>query len=264
MCNEERKKLISYKEYLKSFNNCGYYACSKKCAYNKNKKTNLHKYGVENYSQSSHYRKKIKKTSLEKHGVEHYSKTQEYKEKVKNTLKERYGVDNISKCNKFKKKRKKTMLERYGVEYYVLHNDFKDKSKETFLKNYGVEHIMKLDREVEKRLKKKGLILENNLYKIYRRKVDKMTKQSKIILLNKWDGYDFYDNEYIKYNFELDYTHSNYPTIDHKISVYEGFKNNLSIEEMSSVENLCITKRWINSSKYIKNAEDFIKILDNS
>lgn len=42
---------------------------------------------------------------------------------------------------------------------------------------------------------------------------------------------------------------TNYPTIDHKISVYYGFINNISPEEIGDISNLCITKRWINSTK---------------
>ena len=37
-----------------------------------------------------------------------------------------------------------------------------------------------------------------------------------------------------------------------KISVYYGFKNNISPEELCKLDNLCITKRGINSSKGCK------------
>ena len=44
-----------------------------------------------------------------------------------------------------------------------------------------------------------------------------------------------------------------YPTIDHKISVFNGFINNISPEEISQLENLCITKRTNNSKKNSNN-----------
>ena len=69
------------------------------------------------------------------------------------------------------------------------------------------------------------------------------------ILYENWDGYDYYDGEYIKGNFSHSPLSSLYPTIDHKISTYFGFINNIEPEEISSLENLCITKKKINSQK---------------
>lgn len=89
-------------------------------------------------------------------------------------------------------------------------------------------------------------------FKIYRRKVDRLTKKVKSILLEKWNGYDYYDGEYILDNFNLKYTHGDYPTVDHKVSVYYGFINNIPPEEICQIDNLCFTKRRINSTKYNK------------
>ena len=80
----------------------------------------------------------------------------------------------------------------------------------------------------------------------YKLKIKSYTNKNKKELYENWDGYDFYDNEYIKDNNKND---RNYPTIDHKISVKYGFENNISPEEISKLSNLCITKRGINSSK---------------
>ena len=82
--------------------------------------------------------------------------------------------------------------------------------------------------------------------------VIRLSHKNKKILLKNWDGYDYYDGEYIKDNFNLPYHHKNYPTIDHKTSIFEGFKNNISAENISNISNLCFTKRYINSKKYIK------------
>ena len=69
-------------------------------------------------------------------------------------------------------------------------------------------------------------------------------------------GLEFIDNKnMIMYtiasgidNFNLVSGNKNYP-IDHKISVSYGYKHNIPAEEIGKMENLCITKRCINSSK---------------
>jgi len=71
-------------------------------------------------------------------------------------------------------------------------------------------------------------------------------------LFENWDGYDYYDGEYIKNNFNLHGLDNNYPTIDHKISVSYGFKNNIEPEKIADISNLCITKKINNSKKSSK------------
>jgi len=88
---------------------------------------------------------------------------------------------------------------------------------------------------------------------LYRRRIDNISDKLKNKLLEKWDGYDFYDNEYIKDNFNLKPTNKNYPTLDHKISVLYGFLNNIPIEKIAEIDNLCITKMFINCRKNSKN-----------
>ena len=52
-----------------------------------------------------------------------------------------------------------------------------------------------------------------NLYELYENKVDNLTKLNKKLLFENWNGYDYYDNEYILNNFQLNYIDVNYPTI---------------------------------------------------
>ena len=40
-------------------------------------------------------------------------------------------------------------------------------------------------------------------------------------LIEEWNGLDYYDGEDIKLNFHLNYNNESYPTIDHKISIFE-------------------------------------------
>jgi len=88
--------------------------------------------------------------------------------------------------------------------------------------------------------------------------VERLTRVNKKKLLKIWDGLDYYDNEFIKSNFNLHYNNKKYPTIDHKISISYGFKHGFSPEFIGSIENLCFTKRCINSRKYIKTELEFI------
>lgn len=97
-------------------------------------------------------------------------------------------------------------------------------------------------------------------FELYRIEVNNKTRKYKKELFNNWDGHDYYDGEYIKDNLnQFASSHKFYPTIDHKISVYFGYLNNLSTDEISNIENLCITKRSINSKKRILNEESFLQ-----
>ena len=233
VCGHE-KDLI-YRFYLKNFNRQGYYCCCEKCS-----------------------RLKANKTSMIKYGVEHFSNL----EKVKETCLEKYDCENPSQFKEFKEKRKTTMLERHGVEYYVLSKDFSEKSEKTSILNYGTSNPMMSDKmkEIKKEyFIKNGFNITTDEFELYKNKVYRLTKKNKTELLNFWNGSDYYDNEYIKDNFNLPGSHGNYPTIDHKISIFEGFKNNIEAEEIAKIENLCFTKRCINSKKYIKTNLTFLR-----
>jgi len=116
---------------------------------------------------------------------------------------------------------------------------------------YGYEYALQNDDVIRKRI---DTINKNRIYDltdmlIYRTLVQKLTKLYKKILFDSWNGYDYYDNEYIRDNFELNSNNILYPTIDHKISIFYGFMNDISIDDIAHIDNLCITKRTINSSK---------------
>ncbi len=75
------------------------------------------------------------------------------------------------------------------------------------------------------------------------------TSWQNIIILFEFLVIFFLDEKFYKIHI---YQHGDYPTIDHKISVHYGFINNINPEEISSLENLCLTKRRINSKKNSK------------
>ena len=186
---------------------------------------------------------------------------------LKKSLLEKYGFDNVSKVPEIIDKRKATCLEKYGTEYIIQSDHSKEKSKKTFIERYGVDHPMKNDefrfKGVEKSNKTKierGFIIPEELlsdWDKYRKLVRKLSLRNKKVLFENWNGLDFYDGEYIKDNFIYEYTNRLYPSIDHKISVINGFKNDIEPEIISGLENLCITKRTNNSSKSFLNEMEF-------
>ena len=182
--------------------------------------------------------------------------------KIKDVCLIKYGVENPFQSEFVKIKIKKTFNDKYGVEHPMNLQQTKDKIKTTCLKKYGFEHDNKSEIQKEKRKItriKRGLQLPDDLIKpyiLYRRKVNVSDKLKKELLKN-WNGYDYYDNEYIKDNFTLNSTDKNFPTIDHKISVIYGFINNIPFENISNINNLCFTKNFLNAKKGSLNEMDF-------
>ncbi len=211
--------------------------------------TSLEKYGEICYSKTDESKERNKNINMEKYGEICYTKTDECKEKTKITNIEKYGVDSYSKTDEFIDKVKKTSLERFGVDSYSKTEEFITNYKKNSLEKWGVEFPLMTREWIQKSLIKKGLDFETDEYIKFRRKVVNLSKKVKKELFDNWDGRDFYDNEYIKDNFSLHPNNRDYPTVDHKISVFEGYKNNTLPEELAKIDNLCITKRWINSSK---------------
>ena len=233
-----KKKELIYKNYIKDIKNQNFYCCCSKCS-----------------------RIKVVKTCFDKWGADYYSQTEKYKENFKLMCLNKYGFENPSQIEKFKEKRKNTMRKKYGVDYYVLSKDFLEKSKETSLINYGTPHPMMSDKMKEIKQKyylENGFNVLTDEFEIYKGKVYGLTRKIKKDLMKNWDGRDYYDNEFIKDNFDLPYHHKNYPTIDHKTSIFEGFENKIPAEDIAHISNLCFTKRCVNSKKYLKNDFDFI------
>lgn len=241
----EINKKITYQKYNQyTKNGTENYYCNK-CSSIKERKTCMDKYGAEHYSKTNDFKENNKKIWLNSLGVDHPSKSSEVMEKMKETWMNNLGVDHPSKLIQTIEKAKKTNISKYGVDHPMKSEQLKNKIRESNIsKGRWHKHDV-------------------NLYKGYRKIVDKLTKLNKKILLESWDGYDYYDGEYIKNNFILNTNDKNYPTIDHKISILNGYLNNILPEEISSINNLCITKLYINSSKNYKNECDF-KLLKES
>jgi hypothetical protein len=94
-------------------------------------------------------------------------------------------------------------------------------------------------------------------FRRYKNDVRRYTKRATKQLFLEWDGYDYYDGQFIKEYLSENPNSDIYPSIDHKLSVYYGYKNGLPAETIGNISNLCITKRIINSTKRDLISEDF-------
>jgi len=172
-------------------------------------------------------------------------------DKIIKTYEEKYNGLHPANVIEIQEKRRKTCLKKYGKEYYFqsdvfLNGNFMEKTKKTKI-NKGLQ-------------KADGNFSE---WELYNKKCRNITKKNRKKILEKWDGYDYYDGEYIKENFKLKSFNKNYPTIDHKISIFYGFKNNITPEDISDINNLCITKKFNNCKKYQKSEKEYKALFEN-
>jgi len=242
-CGKESTK--DYKQYLTEIKDVNINACSnKECSNQKIKAVCLKKYGVENTFQVKEFKEKIKNTLIEKYGVEHPMYLDETKDKIKDTCVERYGVEHPWMSKEIQKKSENTIVERYGATH-------ESKTEEGQLKR-------KLTR-----LSKGTQIPDEKLsdYEIYKRKVRNITNLFKKDLIKRWNGFDFYDGEYIGDNWNLESNDLRFPNIDHKISVFNGYIGNINPEIIGNINNLCITKSKHNLVKNSKNYDTYISEL---
>lgn len=179
-----------------------------------------------------------------------FKKKLSFRKYLKNTkdLKVKYSCSNYCSVIKYKE----TCLSRYGVDNAYKLEENKDKMRKTCESRYGFDNPLKnklISDKMVSTKEEKGFYSSNRSeYSIYRNRCRTLTRLNRINLLKSWNGYDYYDNEFILEYMKLDPLHSLYPTVDHKIPILEGFKNNITPEEISDISNLCVTKRKINSS----------------
>lgn len=231
-------KSVIYKNYKINILKHNFYVCSKKeCYLIKSKLTSNEKYGFDNIFQNYNY---IKECFNNKYGVYHPMHLKVIRDRVSESRKNR-SLDEIKKSDMLYKK---TSLIRYGFVHVSKSPKFQEMLKTIRIAN--------------------GCQIPDDMlepYTLYRREVDKISDRNKLVLLTIWDGNDYYDNEYIKENFKLVCTDRLYPTIDHKISVLNGFKNKIPVDIIAGIDNLCFTKMFLNCSKGSMNHDEFISFL---
>ena len=105
------------KKFREMFEKAGAFCkkCTTKNGKEKQKKTNLEKYGVEYHSQNKDIKDKIKATNLEKYGVECSLYNEKIKEKVKTTILNKYGVEYISQNSEIADKSSKNAYKRKEI-----------------------------------------------------------------------------------------------------------------------------------------------------
>jgi hypothetical protein len=253
------KSEISYSRHNKSVKKYNIYCCNK-CKGFKSRMTCLDKYGVENVSQLQDIKIKKENTCINNYGVKNPSNSKEVIEKIKNTFLQRYETECALQNEEFYSKFKSTMMSKFGANHALKNQSLIEKSKQTCISNHGCDHPSKSFKIQEKskltRIENKTQIPESLMtdWEIYKKLVKIETRKNKKILLENWDGYDFYDKEYIKDNYiNFKPRDGKYPSLDHKVSVFFGFINNIPYSEIGSLENICITKTEINCSKREKN-----------
>jgi len=134
ICNTEKE--VSMFSYRRNLINYGYYACSAKCAINKNIQTNLKKYGVTSFTKTKEYITKTHLAKKEKYGDENYINI----EKQRETNIERYGQDSFMKTDEFKDIKSKILLEKYNTIFPLQNKVIKEKWIKTNLKKYNTKY----------------------------------------------------------------------------------------------------------------------------
>lgn len=94
---------------------------------------------IKNTLTSSNFIEKQKASNLEKYGVEHYFKTEEFKEKSKKTLQEKYGVDNIGQVPEIIEKIKDTINKKKPIVQETEKKKYKVSLKEPIIKKEIIE-----------------------------------------------------------------------------------------------------------------------------
>jgi hypothetical protein len=161
-------------------------------------------------------------------------------------------------CPEFKENIKSILLEKYGTEKFWEIREPNGKNKKLKL----IDIIDIIDILKSEALYSNFLDIDDINYVLYRNECRRITNFNTKELMNNWNGLDYYDNYNISENFKLDHNDPSYPTIDHKISVYFGFINKIDPTEIGSIDNLCITKRSINSTKREMIESEFIKFIN--
>lgn len=114
--NEKEITLNRYHNNTK--NNNEKYACSRKCSEQKNKKTILNKYGVDNISKLKEIKSKKIKTCVKNFGVEHPQQNKNIFNKGLNSKLLLYGDKNYNNSNKMIKTKIKNICLKYNAIKY--------------------------------------------------------------------------------------------------------------------------------------------------
>ena len=224
--------------------------CSKKCAYELRKKSWLRTCGSDhNFSKNSTSRKKWETKLFEEEGIVNVFQREKVKEKCRQKHIENLGVENPSQSSLIKEKKICTCLEHFGVKHPLQSEEIKERVKQTFIKKYGKIRITNPEKISEtrngenfhKQMEEKGLwipLKDLSEYQIYYRNVYQITQEYVKI---------YFDKEVFEEN--RNKKHKDKISIDHRYSIFQGFKDKVSPEIIGCIVNLEIMPFTENSRK---------------
>jgi hypothetical protein len=204
----------------------------------KRKSTNMDRYGAEYSQQSMKVREKISSTKRNMTA----SQLVDIAEKTKQTCNERYGIDNPFQLID---NVREGMLAKHGVANPAHLFDAMNKRTDTCRRRYGVTNPMQSESIKEKhkstRIKNGNQVSDCDLskYKIYFRECWRLSNATY--------------NEH-KHTIDPQTLRSNKFHLDHKFSIYEGFKHNVPAALIGSEKNLQILDAKTNQQKHTKSS----------
>jgi len=204
--------------------------------------------------------RKREETNLKRFGVKNTAHLSDFKDKVIKSSQRRFGTIWSSASKEIRDKVKATCLLRLGTEFCSQNEEVKSKVRATCLKKFNSSHYLSSKQRREHGEKYEGWtsLSEQSDFQIYQNEVWKVTRKHIDSLYEHWDGKDYYTGKL------LNLIHKNKidsPSIDHKISCFYGFKNNINPHIVGDISNLCICSKRTNSKKNYKTEEEFKRVI---
>lgn len=174
-------------------------------------------------SNSKEGRLKAKETLKRNYNVSSTFALEKTKESIKKTCLKHFGVESAAKSEIVKNKIKETCLNKYSTKCFLSTEMFKNISKETCLKKYDSEYFLSSEtrRKLFEELGYQNLSENIRDYDRYARLVWKYTRKQD---LNSLDNFD--KRGVLSYH------------IDHKFSIFEGFKQGILPQIIGDISNL--------------------------
>jgi hypothetical protein len=169
---------IQYHKYIVNKKRHGFYGC-RSCSRQKASLTSLILYGVDNYSKTEEFSKRVEQTNIKKYGFKTNLLNPEFKENIKKILKEKYGTEN----------------------FYEI----KNKVNKRVFKSLDLNHLLNQSFELSEEKYSDFKITQE--YLLYRNECRRITNKSIKDLYENWNGLDFYDGEDISININLPHNH---------------------------------------------------------
>jgi len=213
---------------------CAYDGCNVKFTVKSNstQKYCSHKCAM---SDSTNWIKTRKQTNLDRYNDVNFNNST----KRKQTNINKYGVDNVSKVGDIVDKAKSTRLRLYGCEFILGSVYFKNNMVKQFGNIHQSHSVEWYDITIRKTHEDLGLwVTRSNRtdWSRYKQNVKRITQRNWLL-----HGYEYNKGLYDDH-------------LDHKYSIYNGFKYNVPVEVIGSIVNLQILSARENQTKRESNS----------